>query len=196
MVPKHLQSNNLKPSTNPLFLLCPLSKGARGDNIYTLVLLFKKKEAIVVTQINAKTLYEQDFNLWLEETVNLLKNRQLDQLDYDNLIEEIESMARKDKRALESNLEQILMHLLKWQYQKNKRSNSWRYSIIEHRNRLKKDFRDSPSLKHYFDDVLEDCYQTAREFASEQTGLDIKTFPIDLPFTKENILDPDYLPED
>jgi hypothetical protein len=157
---------------------------------------FKKKEAIMVTQINAKTLYEQDFNLWLEETVNLLKNRQLDQLDYDNLIEEIESMARKDKRAVESNLEQILMHLLKWQYQKNKRSNSWRYSIIEHRNRLKKDFRDSPSLKPYFDDVLEDCYQTAREFASEQTGLDIKTFPIDLPFIKENILDPNYLPED
>ena len=150
----------------------------------------------MVTQINAKTLYEQDFNLWLEETVNLLKNRQLDQLDYDNLIEEIESMARKDKRALESNLEQILMHLLKWQYQKNKRSNSWRYSIIEHRNRLKKDFRDSPSLKPYFDDVLEDCYQTAREFASEQTGLDIKTFPIDIPFTKEQILSSNYLPED
>lgn len=150
----------------------------------------------MVAQISTKTLYEQDFNLWLEETVNLLKNRQLDQLDYDNLIEEIESMARKDKRALESNLEQILMHLLKWQYQKNKRNNSWRYSIIEHRNRLKKDFRDSPSLKPYFDDVLEDCYQTAREFASEQTGLDIKIFPIDIPFNKEQILSSNYLPED
>jgi hypothetical protein len=150
----------------------------------------------MVAQISTKTLYEQDFNLWLEETVNLLKNRQLDLIDYENLIEEIESMARKDKRALESNLEQILMHLLKWQYQKNKRSNSWRYSIIEHRNRLKKDFRDSPSLKPYFDNVLEDCYQTAREFASEQTGLDIKTFPVDLPFTKEQILSSNYLPED
>jgi hypothetical protein len=150
----------------------------------------------MVAQISTKTLYEQDFNLWLEETVNLLKNRQLDLIDYENLIEEIESMARKDKRALESNLEQILMHLLKWQYQKNKRNNSWRYSIIEHRNRLKKDFRDSPSLKPYFDDVLEDCYQTAREFASEQTGLDIKTFPVDLPFTKEQILSSNYLPED
>jgi hypothetical protein len=196
-VPKRIQRNNLKPSTNPLFLLFPPSKGGLGGITSThLDYFFKKKEAIMVTHINAKTLYEQDFNLWLEETVNLLKNRQLDQLDYDNLIEEIESMARKDKRALESNLEQILMHLLKWQYQKNKRSNSWRYSIIEHRNRLKKDFRDSPSLKTYFDDVLEDCYQTAREFASEQTGLDIKTFPIDLPFIKENILDPNYLPED
>jgi hypothetical protein len=150
----------------------------------------------MVAQISTKTLYEQDFNLWLEETVNLLKNRQLDQLDYDNLIEEIESMGKRDKHALESNLEKILMHLLKWQYQNDKRSNSWRYTIIEHRNRLKKDFRDSPSLKRYFDDVLEDCYQTARKVASEETGLDIKTFPVDLPFKKENILDPDYLPED
>ncbi len=150
----------------------------------------------MVAQISTKTLYEEDFNLWLEETVNLLKTRQLSLIDYENLIEEIESMGKRDKKALESNLEQILMNLLKWQYQKNKRSNSWRYSIIEHRNRLKKDFRDSPSLKPYFDDVLEDCYQTAREFASEQTGLDIKTFPIDIPFTKEEILSSNYLPED
>ena len=150
----------------------------------------------MVAQISKKTLYEEDFNLWLEETVNLLKTRQLSLIDYENLIEEIESMGKRDKKALESNLEQILMHLLKWKYQKDKRSNSWRYSIIEHRNRLKKDFRDSPSLKPYFDDVLEDCYQTAREFASEQTGLDIKTFPIDIPFTKEQILSSNYLPED
>jgi hypothetical protein len=149
----------------------------------------------MVAQISTKTLYEQDFNLWLEETVNLLKTRQLSLIDYENLIEEIESMGKRDKKTLESNLEQILMHLLKWQYQKNKRSNSWRYSIIEHRNRLKRDFRDSPSLKPYFDSVLEDCYQTAREFASEQTGLDIKTFPIDIPFTKEQVLDSNYLPE-
>jgi hypothetical protein len=57
-------------------------------------------------------------------------------------------------------------------------------------------FRDSPSLKRYFNEVLEKCYQKARRFASEKTGLDIKTFPVDLPFTKEEILNPDYLPKD
>lgn len=150
----------------------------------------------MVTQINTKTLYEQDFNLWLEETVNLLKTRQLERVDYENLIEEIESMGISHKNALESNLMQVLMHLLKWQYQKEKRTNSWRYSIIEHRDRLERAFRDSPSLKRYFDDVLENCYQKARRFASEETGLDIKTFPVDLPFTKEQILNPDYLPQD
>jgi hypothetical protein len=150
----------------------------------------------MVTQINVKMLYEQDFNLWLEETVNLLKNRQLHQLDYDNLIEEIESMGKRDKHALEIDLEKILMHLLKWQYQKDKRTNSWRYTIIEHRDRLEVAFRDSPSLKRYFNEVLEKCYQKARKFVSEETGLDIKTFPVDLPFTKEEILNPDYLPKD
>jgi hypothetical protein len=150
----------------------------------------------MVAQISTKTLYEEDFNLWLEATVNLLKTLQLSLIDYENLIEEIESMARKDKRALESNLEQILMHLLKWQYQKDKRTNSWRYTIIEHRDHLEVAFRDSPSLKRYFNEVLEKCYQKARRFASEETGLDIKTFPVDLPFTKEQILNPDYLPKD
>ncbi len=149
----------------------------------------------MVTQINIKTLYEQDFNLWLEETANLLKTRQLEELDYDNLIEEIESMGRSDKRALESNLEQVLIHLLKWQYQSNKRTNSWRYSIAEHRSRLKKIFKQSPSLKRYYDEVLEECYQEARFLASEETGLNIKTFPETLPFIKEQILNPNYLPE-
>jgi hypothetical protein len=68
----------------------------------------------MVAQISTKTLYEQDFNLWLEETVNLLKTRQLSLIDYDNLIEEIESMGISHRHALESNLIRVLMHLLKW----------------------------------------------------------------------------------
>jgi hypothetical protein len=66
----------------------------------------------VVTQ--TKTLYERDFDLWIEETINLLKNRQLEQIDYEHLIEEIEDMGGNRKDALESNLEQVLIHLSKW----------------------------------------------------------------------------------
>ena len=150
----------------------------------------------MVTQINTKTLYEQDFDLWIEETINLLKNRQLEQIDYEHLIEEIEDMGGNRKDALESNLEQVLIHLLKWKYQPSKRTNSWQYSIAEHSTRLNKAFMKSPSLKRYFDEVLVSCYKTARMLASKQTGLSVTTFPINLPFTKENILDPDYLPED
>ncbi len=141
-------------------------------------------------------LYELDFNLWLDHTAKLLKDRKLQELDYDNLIEEIESMGRNEKNALESNLEQLLMHLLKWKYQPNKRSNSWQYSITEHCLRLQKAFKKSPSLKRYFQEVFEECYQNSRLLASKDTGLNKEIFPVICPFTKEAILDPEYLPED
>lgn len=69
----------------------------------------------MTTQLNqqqnqAKNLYDEDFNLWLEITANLLKSRQLEELDYDNLIEEIEAMGRSEKHPIESNLIVLLMH--------------------------------------------------------------------------------------
>jgi hypothetical protein len=143
-----------------------------------------------------KTLYEQDFNLWLAATVELLKTRQVERLDYENLIEELESMGISQKHALESNLIQVLIHLLKWRYQPEKQSNSWRLSIREHSRRLLRSLQDSPSLKPYLESVLDDCYQEARERASLETDLPIETFPAVLPFSQENLLNPSYLPED
>ncbi|WP_413175412.1 DUF29 domain-containing protein [Anabaena azotica] len=86
--------------------------------------------------LTVKTLYETDFNLWLEQTAILLKEGKLEQLDIENLLEEIEGMSRKEKDALESNLIRVLQHLLKWKYQSEKRSPSWSYTIIEHSRRL------------------------------------------------------------
>ncbi len=139
------------------------------------------------------TLYDQDFFLWLEETAQLLRNRQLEQIDYDNLIEEIEGMSRSEKNALESNLRILLMRLLKWSYQPDKRSNSWRYTIREHRKRLQKAFKKSPSLKPYFEEVFAECYQDGRELASDETGLSIHSFPENCPFSYEQVLDTDFL---
>jgi hypothetical protein len=142
-----------------------------------------------------QALYDRDFCLWLETTTNLLKARQLDRIDYDHLVEELEDMGNSQKAALESNLEQLLMHLLKWKYQPSKRSNSWQYSITEHCLRLKKAFKKSPSLKRYFEEVFEDCYQDARLLTSRETGLSKDTFPEICPFSVSDILNPEYLPE-
>jgi transcriptional regulator of aromatic amino acid metabolism len=149
----------------------------------------------MTTQVNMKNLYDQDFSLWLETTANLLKNRQLDQIDYDNLIEEIEAMGRSEKAAIESNLRILLMHLLKWKYQPQKRTNSWKFSIIENSLRINKAFRDSPSLRRYFNEVFEEAYQDARLLASGETGLQKETFPQICPFKREDILNPEYLPD-
>jgi hypothetical protein len=145
--------------------------------------------------VDLATLYEQDYHLWLETTVQLLQQGKLTQLDLDNLIAEIAYMVRKEKKALTSNLKIVLMHLLKYKYQPEKRSNSWRYTLIEHRQRLEEDLEDSPSLKPYLQDVFAQTYSKARKAAAAETGLDISTFPPESPFTPEATLDPDYLPE-
>ncbi|MEH2091335.1 DUF29 domain-containing protein [Nostoc sp.] len=140
-------------------------------------------------------LYEQDFYLWIQTTAELLKQGRLTELDLENLIDEIETMGRSEKKALRSNLEVVLMHLLKYKYQAEKRSGSWRATIREHRKRIRQALEESPSLKPYFDEVFELCYDDARLLAVDETELHLATFPEQSPFTPEQALDPDFLPD-
>jgi hypothetical protein len=152
--------------------------------------------AIANNSLNAlPNLYECDFNLWVEATAQLLRDRKLAELDVVNLIEEVESMGNSDKQSLESNLVVILLHLLKWQYQPNKRTRSWENSIAEHRRRIKQIFHHSPSLKRYFHEVFAECYLDARKQAKIQTRLPLEHFPEICLFTSDQVLDEDFLPE-
>lgn len=143
-----------------------------------------------------KSLYKTDFNRWLEETTTLLKKGDFTKLDLENLIEEIEDMGNNRKDALESNLMRVLQHLLKWKYQPQKRSNSWKASITEHSLRLNKAFKKSPSLRRYFEEVFDECYQDARLITAQETGIALEVFPANCPFATTDILNPQYLPED
>ena len=89
-----------------------------------------------ISESTDSTLYEKDYYLWLTNTANLLREKNLAELDLPHLIEEIEDMGKREKRSLYSNLKILLMHLLKYRYQPEKRSNSWRYTIEEHRQRI------------------------------------------------------------
>lgn len=140
--------------------------------------------------------YQTDFNLWLQETVILLRSGKLENLDCQNLAEEIEDMGNSRKDALESNLIRVLQHLLKWKYQPQKRTNSWKASITEHSLRLNKAFKKSPSLKSYFEQVFVECYQDARLITAQETGLEINTFPEVCPFDQADVLNPQYLPDE
>lgn len=143
---------------------------------------------------NQPQLYDQDYYLWLKTTQKQLATGDFSALDVANLVEELADMGKSEKRAVESNLTILIMHLLKYQYQPQKRSNSWRFTIREHRRRLEKLFKDSPSLKRYFSEVLNECYEDARELAATETGLPLETFPSQTPFTTEDILNPAFLP--
>ncbi len=142
------------------------------------------------------SLYEQDFYLWLQTNINLLKEGNFAEVDLENLLEELESMGKSDKNALKSNLRILLMHLLKYKYQPEKRTNSWQYTIIEHRIRIEDTFKTSPSLYRFFEDIFNESYQYARKLAAGETGLSIQIFPSESPFSKEEVLNPDFLPAD
>jgi hypothetical protein len=152
------------------------------------------QEFRTINFLDRDSLYERDFLLWLENTTKLLKEQRFTELDLENLIEEIEDMGKSQRSALESNLVVILLHLLKWKYQPEKHSNSWKASIREHRRRIRSQFKDSPSLKRYFAEIFVECYGDARGLAADETGLELVTFPKDLPFTIEQVLDSDFLP--
>lgn len=139
-------------------------------------------------------LYDEDYCLWLENTAELLEKGDFHKLDIANLIEEIQDMSKREKKSLESNLEILLMHLLKYKYQPEKQTNSWRYTIIEHRNRIAKSFQYSPSLKRHCENRFFECYQVARKFAANETGLSIDIFPEYCVWKLEQVLDDNYLP--
>lgn len=141
------------------------------------------------------TPYEADYAQWCVEQAALLRKGQLDQLDRENLAEEIETLGRSERREIGSRLSEILTHLLKWQYQPEKRKGGWEAEIIEHRLQLAALLADNPSLRRYPSEVLAIQYDYARRKAVAHTGLNISVFPAIAPYTIEQILDPDFLPE-
>ncbi len=134
------------------------------------------------------TLYEQDFYQWTQEQAALLKAGALAQLDIENLIEEVESMGRSEKRELVSRLTVLLAHLLKWDYQPSRQGRSWELTIKEQRIKIKNHLRDNPSLKSALKESMEDAYELALVKVIRETGLPETTFPETCPYSIEQIM--------
>ncbi|GAB4196366.1 MAG: DUF29 domain-containing protein [Coleofasciculaceae cyanobacterium] len=146
-------------------------------------------------EANRESLYKTDYLKWIQTTLEKLRVQDYSSIDWENLIEEIEDMGRSERRSLESNLIVVLTHLLKWQYQPEFRSGSWKGSIVEHRRRIREALKDSPSLKPYLEEVFAQCYWDAVELASAETELPVETFPQECPYTSAEVLDSIFLPE-
>ena len=142
-----------------------------------------------------RSLYERDFNLWVEEQARLLKEGRFEQLDIANLVEEVEGLGASERRAVRNNLVVVLKHLLKYRYQPGRRSRSWLSSIAEHRRRLRDDLATSPSLRPYAHERFEQSYQDSRRQALIETGLAPDALPTAPPWSLEQALDPDFLPD-
>ena len=140
------------------------------------------------------SLYDRDYALWIETTIDQLRSRNFEQVDWENVLDEFEAMSKRDRRSIESNLVILLIHLLKWEFQPEMRSGSWKGSIREHRRRIQRILKDSPSLQPYVAEVLSEAYAEAVSGAIDETGLEIVVFPIDCPYDILNILNRSFLP--
>ena len=126
----------------------------------------------------SNTLYETDFYAWTQRQAALLRGEEFEQIDWNNLIEEIESLGRSEKHEVESRLTVILMHLLKWQYQPSRRitRRSWRKTITVQRIDLDRHLTQNPSLHTQLPALVKDAYTLAVRKAAVETGLDSRSF--------------------
>ena len=135
----------------------------------------------------ARAEYERDFYSWLMEQARLLREGRLDALDRDNLAEEIESLGREQFNKLESALRVLLMHILKWDYQPERRSRSWALSIRDQRLALNDILSDNPGLTPRIDEAVTRGYRRAKVQAANETGIDESRFPETCPYSFEEI---------
>lgn len=140
-------------------------------------------------------LYETDFYAWTQQQVSLIKDQQWDRLDTVNLIEEIETLGRKERQELRNRLGMLLGHLLKWQFQPEKRNNSWLSTIREQRVQIKLLLQDNPSLKPYLDEVFLAAYELGLALAIRETQLGEQLFPEICPYTPEQTINSEFMPE-
>ncbi len=143
-----------------------------------------------------RVLYQKDYYGWLQENARLIREKKFSEIDTENLIEELESMGKSEKRELSSRLTILLMHLLKWQYQAVKRSTSWRNTIAVQRIDVRELLEDSPSLRNEVSDRIETAYEKAKLAAEVETGIEKQNFPAACPFSLEQILDENFLPNE
>jgi hypothetical protein len=128
--------------------------------------------------------YDEDIAAWATEQARLIRGRQFDRLDIEHIADEIEDVGKSEKRELASRMAVLLVHLLKWQFQPERRGASWEGSIRHQRKRLGLALKAAPSLKT----VLRDpdwcmaAWLDGIDRAAQETGLDEATFPETCPW--------------
>lgn len=121
--------------------------------------------------------YEQDAYAWALEQAGLLRAGELDKLDLEHLAEEIESMGKNERRAVISQLARLLMHLLTWDYQPERRSRSWRLTIQDAQTKTQRLLKDNPSLNASLPELMSEAYDDARRAAAIETDREPQEFP-------------------
>jgi Domain of unknown function DUF29 len=149
------------------------------------------------SKIKSKSLYDTDYQVWIDQTVAQLKAQEFRQIDLENLIEEIESLGRIEKHAISSYLMRLCEHLLKIRYWESEREccfRGWNLEIANFRLQIQELLETSPSLTLFLQDNLSKQYKNSRKLFLKASELSDKPIPIEPWFTLEQALDEDWLP--
>jgi uncharacterized protein DUF29 len=140
--------------------------------------------------------YEHDYYSWALEQARALKARRLERLDWENLAEEVEDLARSERRELESRLEVLLQHLLKWQFQPKRRSRSWTATIAVQRFKIRRRLEQNPGLRPAIPEILADAYTAARIDLINGVLQGARLRPLEsCPWTFEQVMDEQFRPQ-
>jgi hypothetical protein len=148
-------------------------------------------------KVKRPSLYDTDYQLWLDQTVAQLKVQDFSQIDLENLIEEIESLGRSEKRAISSYLMRLCEHLLKIKYWDSEREmclRVWKREVINFRLQIQDELEASPSLRSFLQDVFAKQYKNGRKLFLNASELDAKLIPETPDFTLEQVLDEEWFP--
>lgn len=139
--------------------------------------------------------YEVDFHRWTADQAAALRNAASAEIDWENVAEEIESLGRSYRRALENRFEILLAHLLKCLVQPERRTRSWDMTIAEQRKQIASLIERNPSLGDLPRTNFDRAYKDAVWRATRDSGLPESAFPPASPFTVQEVLDPAFLPD-
>jgi uncharacterized protein DUF29 len=134
-------------------------------------------------------LYEKDFCAWSELQKDLILSKRFNELDVEHLAEEIGDLTIVHRHSLASHIKNIMLHMLKIEYQPDKKTNSWIESIDNARDEINDLLEDHPSLIREIPNCLDISYTRAKSKANKETGIDIRVFPKACPWTIDEILD-------
>jgi hypothetical protein len=138
--------------------------------------------------------HESDFYGWTQDTVELLQHRRFAEIDLDALMEEVSDMGGSILRELDSRLSVLIAHLLKWRYQPTHRGKSWLFTLKEQRHQLARLIKKNPSIKPKLQEALEEMYPSGVRAAALAMNCEEEDFPIQCPWTLEQVLDDDFYP--
>jgi Domain of unknown function DUF29 len=90
---------------------------------------------------------DADLYSWARRQAGLLRAGRLSEIDPAAIAEEIDDVGEEQYHRLESALRVLMLHLLKWDHQPDKRSRSWTITVREQRRRVGRQLRKNPGLE-------------------------------------------------